>query len=1638
MSKIEYIEKPVREEVFSGTYLLDGNPTKEEQREKIFDLMRMAGVPIENVEDYEISYDGVEDYDGSETQSTPFHVFHTVMKAIPYRVTRDEVFNGSFILDSITLTEEEQRQKVFDMMRLAGISLENPDQLEISYDGVEDDNGVSEIQTTPFHVYRVHRVELNPDQVISNDVKEELEASLKEIKALRSKLESIVDSKKRKELIDELYQKMDSLEETIGSQVGMSEPISNQLTEIEEQILYLQKSLKNAVKEYEDSFHRMENILEEQTKVFEGDLLSEEKLNQLREEFANRKMEENANSVRIRREIEEQKKMLQALKTKRNKMEKDLGRAEEMGISVMDLKDIDAALKKTTILNAILDQKGLEEVVDKKASERTKEEKKRLREAKEEIVHEISEAKKENKELSVLDAIEALYSLQVQYKQGHAPRVLLVKEKQLQQIIQNVDKVPERIVGNAKVYDYQPDKIPEDMKDAEISYPREEVFSGTYILDGVPISEEQQRQKIFDLMRVAGVEVEDESQYEIGYEGVEDDQGLSDTQSTKFVVYRKLPNPVKEEKVVEVPTVEDADYEESKGVHERIVLFHDSNNPGDLYVRDYVTKRFNLVPISDEVLIDESSCYQIETEDADYIIGNQNNSYSPYFVEDREVTLPKKDTVEEIVPEDSQLDKIVVYHDFDNNQEKYVNKETLQRFNLIPESDAVSINGEEFYRIGEEDANFVMNNQANSYSPYEVRYQEARLGHRMEEPQKEKVEEKDNNLIERIVFYRDLDNNNEVYVKKYVTKRFNIVPASDEVRIDGAVCYRIDNEDAGDLIVRANNNYSPYEVDVRDIALGKREVEREAVVRLEKKDLVEKIVFYRDLDNDNALYVKKYAVKRFQLHPIGSEVRIMKAACYRIREEDADFIIGNANNNYSPYMIDIIDVNLGKEEDRVEEVAPNQGILEKMSIYRDLDNHNQIYVKKYLLRRFHMEEIGPEVKIDGSSCYPISEEDAYYIVHNQNNGYSPYQLEVRNMRLKDMEKKEGRVIQNELLPETVLEPVSDAILDSVNDSIEESSKEDFSTEELPHEEICLYRNPSNLSEIYASISTLQRFGIFPSGNRLEINGESYYLIRSEDEKKIHDIAKQPIDIPLTISYYDLPEVFWKKEEEKEKAIIPTYEEVCNKLIVPTSNSNAQRFTPTNIQTSDEFKEELRRGDWVYNIVHFASIVRQASSELLQKLSKTFTSSGQEAEYQKDFQHKVDSLTDEEMEVLFKEYKDSRAFSQVNQILIRRLQEYLLDKLSVLDTKIVDQYDSLYVLLGQIRVLEESLATDGLNSRDKNDFMNERRSQLEKASMVVKEIIECRQEALKLVDSSILDDFIEIREKLPFISMPYREDLTQEVQKRIPEYQEALEEALQKDDSENIVSNFMGLESCYFEKSDVATRMVGSRSVGMKYFSPVVDEFLYKDDSFVRDFLQVFATNSALIHGAREAKIYTVGESIKKDSPQNVDQNELNLTEWNLKVSTGASEIAPSIERTIIQYGSGILAKEEALMDLENIVHIAQSQLIQVVNEILALLKPYSMNHPTFDYNRVEDALESIIAHPEYAISLDSVSKDVISEELFGLPKSLLESLISAASDVALVTHTYHHMAQIHANVQTEEDIFSQDSDSLEDVPQIRR
>ena len=1617
MNYIEYIEEEVKEEIFEGTYILDGlSLTEEQQRKKIFDLMKTAGVEVEDESKLEIGYEGADDdYGVSETQSTKFIVTRKIMKKIPYKVTKEEVFEGTFILDSLRLTEEQQREKIFNLMVQAGVEItkEEFDTYDIGYEGADDDYGVSETQSTKFVVYKVTKERIDSNDIVST--KDDLTQVLDEIKTLRDKLNSIINDVSKTDIIQELVDKTEGLEKMISNNEKANSNIYTvMIKEIDAELVLIEKQLKESIKAYEESYAKMREILEEQNeKLNNAGLLTDEEYHVIMEEFLGKKMEENEHTIAIKKEIEARKKQIANLKRKKNKLKKDLMNAEALGINASQYQSITNTLMKRKIVNAILETKGLEEIIAIPYKERTKEQTTKLKEAKEQIIEEIAKLQKENENISVLDAIEVLYGIDTKVLLKGKAKEYKITKKELQNIKDNVSLLPEKIVvkdknllNNSILNSINPTAAPEDM-----------------------------------------LEVYDKKAKEV-VEEIKEKEGAS--------LESKADNLVEEQKPVEM-----------------ITLFIDEENL-DVYARKYIFDRFHLDKQSDEVIIDESVCFKMDEEDADYIIENKDNNYSPYIIETRQVVIDKDKSNEEL---QTPIEKITLYIDVDNNNEIYGNRYLFSRFNMDILSEEVRIDGKACFKMSEEDATFILGNQDNNYSPYVVDTRKIQLG-KKEEKHEDLDTEK---TIERVTLYIDTDNNNQVYGNRYLFNRFNMNTLSNEVRIDGKLCFRMSEDDAAYILGNKDNNYSPYIVDIREVHLGRRniyneeknkklvkEIDKESnenklnnnLDQMIEEDLpVERITIYRDLDNGGKVYGRKYLFDRFNMNYHSDEERIDGALCYRIDEDDLDFIIENQINNYSPYRVDIRGVHLGKrdvKEEVVEDMPVDEYPIERILLYRDIDNGGVIYGKKYLFDRFNIDYQNDGIRIAGALCYQIDEEDVDFILGNQNNNYSPYAVEIRDVNLGK------KVVPN------VEDNIDNIVIDTP----------------------IVVDNGENNVDI---------------------------PIVEEDNKVVSETSQEEVKEPLKSDDTDLtsgvPEVpieeneITSEEVEVKIPVKPHVELILDKLTrdIDIGAKDCKRYVASNIQVSQSFKSELSTGNVAYNIVHFVPGTLKTSISFVRKLSAKLLLSTRGKESMEELEDRLENLSEEELEVLFEEYKGSQLKTdmnnQINPIILDRLRRYGLEKVTLLNNNIKNNYSRLFTLLGQIKALEEKLDNKELNEVEVEALENEKNKLMKEASVCVININNDRKKANDLLSGGVHgleEDFKAVATKLNYVGFRFTKtnDFDNELQHKLGQYGQGLNVAIANNDYEGIVNNFMGLESLYYQNTEVKGNFLTRRSVGSKYYTPLAEQFDYRDDPFVRDLLSTVAITSATVSAINAIRVHQietaqlnsdidaanahnqatieqinkVGEDISSradtfrtgmeaqahedvlSASNTIERAELDMSNWSFSDAYRAADktghafynkfnddVTSEITDVASRYSTGVITQDVALREMAAIANNSHATLVEVSKECLNILRKYASTHPKFDLTAVEESMKFLVEHPDAVSNMNTSMVDVVElgetlkgltleqyKGLISIPSDMLSTLICACSAVSLANYISTSMSKPKEENMTDDSEFIYD------------
>lgn len=599
---------------------------------------------------------------------------------------------------------------------------------------------------------------------------EELKTKLKELKELRDKLS-------KEEIEDTSTDIREKKEESEEATTDIRKSAKEELDEIDKQIKIFEDDIKQTAKAYEESYNNLKGIIDEYvTSTEDTRLQSDEEINSQREKFETLKLEENERSNEIKRRLDAQKKIIRQLKSKKTRLEKNIANAEALELTYSEYKNITATLRKTSIMNKILEEKGLTAVIEKKTNERTQEEKDLLKKAKQEILNEVSEFKKEHDDYSVLDSIEALYSLDTKYIKVEPPRITTATTKELMIVNDGIQGVLHKVINpNVKVSPKVVEEIPKDMENATTNEsidfnelkPAEEkvtIFNenGNYYV----------RKYTVDRFKIKTADLDNEVRingslcYRINEKDVE---RIKENANNTFSPYIADIKEINLENITTngIPE-EDTKAELIPGTNikrPRDRKPYETDEEYEAFIKNYYDKVFPQSTNKDEIL--------------------------PNTTETALVALPKDEIeeIEEYVSTDTNIEKIVIYKE---NDRYYVRAFAVDRFKLksVNKAEPVDIEGSRCYEISKEEFEKLQNNKDNSFSPYKIELEEVK--EEIEELSVEDVNEVVDEKVEEHEAKSIVETENKENLEEKL-KASNIV-ATDEFKKElkkGSVLYNI-------------------------------------------------------------------------------------------------------------------------------------------------------------------------------------------------------------------------------------------------------------------------------------------------------------------------------------------------------------------------------------------------------------------------------------------------------------------------------------------------------------------------------------------------------------------------------------------------------------------------------------------------------------------------------------------------------------------------------------------------------------------------------------------------------------------------------------------------------------------------------
>ncbi len=1598
---IIYEEESEIEEIFSGSFILDGiRMTEEEQKKKVMSMMETAGVVVNDGDKIDIGYEGAEDFE--DGMSTRFVVIRETKKVVPYKIESEKVYSGEYVLDNIQISPSEQRERIFDMMRAEGIPINDKSELDIRYEGASDfDEGMS----TKFDVYRMKKIRLD-------EKKQELQVANTEVSVIDE------DSQLASEIIE-------------VEEIEMEEIVNGTL---DLDGLKSQEEIDNKVFEIlKVSGVEVGNVGE--VKVSYGEKTDDNKLPFTVSRVIVEKVKYNVDKTMVGKGVKKEKEDIFAAVQRNQGLDIRLdpnyeivyGQSNEIGREYTLIKTNRTKLESTLVSpkeefenNELEDKKDIIELVDSlydsaslgadsQTSETSAEiinmetvnnqfyesqreeangEFAKLTEALEKIASVTKDSEEIDNLLNLLDSLE---------KEGSEDLEFTGACKEYLNNISNKIKDTRKFLKQAeKDYETSFLRMQELVRSEREEFERNNLLSDDELQKVREMYAEEQ-------LREQEVAVAVKKQIEQGKRQLTSltrrknkiEKGILKAEALELSLeeYRDIVGAVSKRKVMDAIL-------SSKGLSEII----------DKPLRERTSEEKQLLLEAKDEIISE-------------IAKEQRNSSS-------------EKSLSEVIEALYAVDDMAVTENKARNLK--VNNEMLRAIETnsmdLPEKVVSAVAKNNNYVPGDAPKDMVEVSDLNS-------------------------EKAASEMLEKILVYVDLEHGGKKYVRKSVLDRFNLRKNEKSINVNNATFYRISDDDAEFIIGNADNEYSPYEIEFSDVPVNSADAKKEEEKVVDNKlTNLEKIVIYKDLDN-NVNFAKKHVFDRFNLEIKGDETLIELATCYKLNDADLNYIVGNADNDYSPYDIEYREVHLGKVEDNIDEVVDNDSIGNEENAFND-----------------------NELKEEDEAANEVDDE---------------------NNQSQDEE-------ENELDNED-LDIVSDD--NSSDDSISEE------TEEIREEIITLYRDLNDNNQIYAGIDVLNKFGIVPTEEGKKIKDKDCYKISSDTNKMINYVANTSVNPKYIVNYENV---------KLKKKVVPHVETILDKITtgLEIKAKDVKKFNASNIKIAENFKNDLKSGNALYNIVHIIPATVKAATSFLRKLSGSLMSRGRVKKVMTELNRRLDEdLSEEELDVLFNEYRGSQLKTdmnhQINDMILRKLREHGLGKVSDLNDKIKYSYSNIFTLLGQIKVVDQKLVEGDLEKKEKDALLAEKTKLIDKAASHVKDVLISRKDANNLLSGGVHgleEDFKAVSTKLSYVGMRFAKtnDFDNELQHKLGEYGENLSEALSEGDNEAILTNFMGLESCYYKNTEVARSMIGRRSIGSKYYSPLAEQFDYRDDPFIRDVMTtvVFASaagsaiNASLVHQFKAKElldkqnieasrvnssndsiidyVHQTGADIEGkrgifqdgmeaqahqdvlSSANSIERASLDMSNWKFNdVYHAADEaghsfynefsqnVTSQINDITARYGSGSINQVEALHEMAKVANSAQSTLANVSSECSNIMKAYAETHPQFDLSAIQDSLDYVVAHPDAINDMNQAMLDVTNlagglegltlnhvEALASLPSDMSSTLVCAASAAGLALRVSNVMASnygkkgVYGNEITdmmEEYVSDLEEDSLEDI-----
>ncbi|MDY5993538.1 MAG: hypothetical protein SPJ06_06115 [Bacilli bacterium] len=487
-------------------------------------------------------------------------------------------------------------------------------------------------------------------------------------------------------------------------------------------------------------------------------------------------------------------------------------------------------------------------------------------------------------------------------------------------------------------------------------------------------------------------------------------------------------------------------------------------------------------------------------------------------------------------------------------------------------------------------------------------------------------------------------------------------------------------------------------------------------------------------------------------------------------------------------------------------------------------------------------------------------------------------------------------------------------------------------------------------------------------------------------------------------YKPIPEPNKEAEEKSPRGFYTIINELTEGLNVQAKTG--KRYKVSNIKVSKEFKEELKSGNYLYNIVHLVPAIIKVPIKLIRKAFNRFRYSYAEHKTVATLKERISNLNEDDLKIIWDEYRGTKVIGErypdiLNILLNERMQRYAIEKVTSLNSAMEAKYKELFDAKQTVDKCNEILSkanTEG-NKELVQQVIETRENALNGKAEMIKKLREEYKEANQWLSGGahgFEEDIKAATTRLSIVGKRFAKErnLDPEITKRQAEIEQQEMNAIRNNDDESALNAFIENEVLLSSNTEFERSIFGNRSSGAKYYEPIIVKSDYRDDPFIRDLFTTVATTGAVISTISAINVHgSQADEMLKEHQNEVSQANAN----NDAIIDNVNEQGAKLVDNSNDFAEGMQAQAEA-----NVVNYTNTMERQTLDQT-------SWQVGSSSYRAADAA-----AHEAYNSMADSVQSrisDVASQYSSGIISK--EATLDMLKDIS--NETQQNLAELYAS-----------------------